>query len=100
VLSTLLPSRSIDIAEMEGWTLDLVRAARVANPGNANLHQVADMLSLGSTRDREPAALNFEKVVCDGQPFLNPAEFRSKLGRTELQVCWSNSTASVMAAVY
>ena len=56
----------IDAAEMEGWTLDLVRAARVANPGNANLHQVAESHALSSTREIQPAALNFEKVVRDG----------------------------------
>ena len=79
--------RVIDAAEMEGWTLDLIRAARIANPGNANLHQVADMLSLSSTRELPSAALNFEKVVRDGIPFLDPAMFRSKLGRIEQQVC-------------
>jgi hypothetical protein len=77
----------IDAAEMEGWTLDLVRAARIANPGNALLHQVADSLLLSSTRDIEPAALNFEKVVRDGVPFLDPKPFREKLGRLEQQVC-------------
>ena len=77
----------IDAAEMEGWTLDLVRAARIANPSNASLHQVADMLALSSTRELQPAALNFEKIVRDGVPFLNPTAFRSKLGRIELQVC-------------
>ena len=77
----------LDTAEMEGWTLDLVRAARVANPGNAKLHEVAEALSLSSTREIQPAALNFEKVVRDGVPFLDPMAFRSKLGRIELQVC-------------
>jgi Effector-associated domain 1/Trypsin-like peptidase domain len=77
----------IDVAEMEGWTADLVRAARLTNPNNASLHQVADMLALSSTRDIQPAALNFEKIVREGGPFLNPNAFRSKLGRIELQVC-------------
>jgi hypothetical protein len=110
--------RVIDLTQREGWTLDLVHAARVANPGHAALHQVAQMLLLSSTRDwtsgpmraggaarldnavlqhlaemlsstrqPKPAALDFEKVVRDGVPFLNPAAFRSKLGRIELQVC-------------
>jgi len=77
----------IDVAEMEGWTLDLVRAARLTNPGNANLHQVAESLSLSSTREIPVPGLNFEKVVRNGVPFLDPAAFRSKLGRLELQVC-------------
>jgi hypothetical protein len=77
----------IDAAEMEGWTLDLVRAARVTNPGNASLHQVAESLSLSSTRGIRPDALNFEKIVRTGMPFLDPTAFRSKLGRLELQVC-------------
>ncbi len=77
----------IDAAEMEGWTLELVRAARMTNPGNAGLHQIAHMLSLSSTRELQPAALNFEKIVRDGAPFLDPTAFRSKLGRIELQVC-------------
>ena len=79
--------RVINVAEMEGWTLDLVRAARIANPGNPSLHQVADMLSMSSTRELQPAALNFEKVVRDGVPFLDPATFRSKLGRLEFHTC-------------
>ncbi|MET0167692.1 MAG: effector-associated domain EAD1-containing protein [Vicinamibacterales bacterium] len=77
----------INAAEMEGWTLDLLRAARIANPGNANLHQIAEMLALSSTRELPPAALNFEKIVRDGAPFLDPSAFRSKLGRIEQQVC-------------
>jgi hypothetical protein len=64
--------RVIDAAEMEGWTLDLVRAARVTNPGNASLHQVAESLSLSSTRGIRPDALNFEKIVRTGVPFLDP----------------------------
>jgi hypothetical protein len=79
--------RVIDLAEREGWTLDLLRAARVANPNNPALHQAAEMLSLSSTRELKPAALNFEKVVREGVPFLDPAAFRSRLGRIELQVC-------------
>jgi hypothetical protein len=79
--------RVIETAEMEGWTLDLLRAARIANPGNAALHQTAEMLSLSSTCALKPSALNFEKVVRDGVPFLDPAAFRSRLGRLELQVC-------------
>ena len=77
----------IDAAEMEGWTLELVRAARMTNPGNAGLHQIAHILSLSSTRELRPAELNFEKIVRDGAPFLDPTAFRSKLGRIELQVC-------------
>jgi hypothetical protein len=77
----------IDRAEREGWVLDLLRAARVTNPRNAVLHEAADILSLSSTRELKPAALNFEKVVREGVPFLDPAVFRSRLGQLELQVC-------------
>ena len=77
----------IDRAEREGWVLDLLRAARVTNPRNAVLHEAADILSLSSTRELKPAALNFEKVVREGVPFLDPAGFRSRLGQLELQVC-------------
>src|SRR5262245_44699670 len=77
----------INAAENEGWTLDLIQAARIANPGNADLHRFADMLFLSSIRDVPPTALNFEKVACDGVPFLDPVTFRSKLGRIEPRVC-------------
>jgi hypothetical protein len=85
-LNTVL-FRVINTAEMEGWTLELVRAARIANPGNPQLHQVADMLSMASTHELQPVALDFEKVVREGVPFLDPAAFRSKLGRIEFHTC-------------
>lgn len=72
----------IELAEMEGWTLDLVRAARNSNPGNAQLYEVSRFLALASTR-----SLDLEKIVRGNLPFLDPARFRSMLGRLELQVC-------------
>jgi hypothetical protein len=77
----------IEVAEMEGWTLDLVRAARIANPGNPKLYEVARLLSVTSTRDLPAGSMDLERVLRPGVPFLDPATFRSRLGRIELQVC-------------
>ncbi len=77
----------IKAAEREGWVPALIQAARTANPGNALLYQAAETLSVSSTRELPVASLHLEKVVRPGVPFLDPAAFRSRLGRLELQVC-------------
>lgn len=77
----------INAAEQQGWILDLVRGARIANPRNPSLYKLAEMFELASTRALAQSDLGFEKVVRDGVPFLDPAAFRSKLGRLEFQVC-------------
>ncbi|MBB5048047.1 hypothetical protein HNR60_002808 [Rhodopseudomonas rhenobacensis] len=79
----------IEKSEMQGWTLDLVRAARTTNPGNPKLFEVAQSLSVTSARDLPVAvaAMELEKIVRPGVPFQDPAALRSRLGRIELQVC-------------
>ena len=86
-LSTPSLIKVIDAAEMEGWTLDLSARRALQIPAMPISTRSRTCLSLSSTRELPLAALNFEKVVRDGVPFLDPATFRSKLGRIEQQVC-------------
>jgi hypothetical protein len=72
----------ITTAEMEGWTNDLVYAARDANPGNHKLKRFADhYLRFKAT------ALTLEKIIQRTNGFLDIAEWRTKLERIERQVC-------------
>jgi hypothetical protein len=79
--------RVIRVAGMEGWVPKLIQAARTANPGNERLYSAAEALSVSSTRTLPVASLNLEKIVRKGVPFLDPAQFRRRLGRLEFQVC-------------
>lgn len=79
--------RVIQVANMRGWVLKLIRAARITNPDNEKLYRTAEALAVTSTRDVSLDSINFEKIVRRGVPFLNPAQFRRHLGRLELQVC-------------
>ena len=68
-------------AEAEGWTAELVVAARQSNPGNAALQAVAQGVALASST---PA---LERTIKDKQPYLDVEVFRTRLGEIETQVC-------------
>ena len=76
--------RVIQAAEMEGWTPLLIGAARESNPANARLQEFAEGVGLAS---RVPAELNLERMLREGHSMLDPAAWRSRLGRSETQVC-------------
>ncbi len=75
--------QTISSAEREGWTLELVQAAREARPGNAALASVASELGLGSQVSENQTLDAFV-----GQhSALDIGEWRSRQGRLESQVC-------------
>ena len=75
--------QTISSAEREGWTLELVQAAREARPGNAALAGVASELGLGS-QVSENQTLD---VFVWQHSTLDIGEWRSRLGRLESQMC-------------
>lgn len=68
-------------AEAEGWTAELVVAARQSNPGNAALQAFAERVQLGSSLP------TLERIVKADNPFLDVERFRTRLGEIEAQVC-------------
>ena len=71
----------ITAAEAEGWTAELLVAARQSNPGNARLQAVAEEVALSAST---PA---LERTIKQKNPFLDVEVFRTKLGEVEAQVC-------------
>jgi hypothetical protein len=68
-------------AEAEGWTAELVQAARQSVPGNASLQAVAQEVNLAAI---SPV---LERVIKQDNPYLDIAVFRTRLGQVETQVC-------------
>jgi hypothetical protein len=70
----------LEEAEREGYTQQLVVAARQSNPGSEQLLAAAQALGLAAST---PA---LERLVRD-LPFVDIAQWRAKLGAIETQVC-------------
>lgn len=68
-------------AEAEGWTAELLVAARQSNPGSAALQAMAQDLDLASST---PA---LERTIKEKNPYLDVEIFRTKLGEIEGRVC-------------
>ena len=68
-------------AEAEGWTAELVQAARQTVPGNAALQAVAQDVSLAAITPE------LERTIKKDNPYLDIAVFRTRLGQVETQVC-------------
>ena len=71
----------ITAAEAEGWTAELIVAARQSNPGNAHLTALAEEVALGTS----PPTL--ERTIKEKVPYLDVEIFRTKLGEVEARVC-------------
>lgn len=71
----------ITAAEAEGWTAELIVAARQSNPGNAHLTALAEEVALGTS----PPTL--ERTIREKVPYLDVEIFRTKLGEVEARVC-------------
>jgi hypothetical protein len=68
-------------SEAEGWTAELVVAARQANPGNAALQAFSQEVALASTTPQ------LERTIKEKNPYLDVEVFRTRLGELEAQVC-------------
>ena len=82
-----LPSvvfRVITVAEDEGWTADLLSAARASRPDNARLLSLGQAVGLSppAPQDRE-----LERRIRASGSFVDVVQWRSRLGRAESQVC-------------
>src|SRR5262245_16816368 len=68
-------------ANAQGWTAQLIAAARESRPGNPKLLKLTQDLGLtASTAD-------LERKVRDDLSYLNIAQWRQRLGQIETQVC-------------
>jgi hypothetical protein len=68
-------------AEAEGWTGELLTAARQSNPGNAKLQAFAQEVGLAAVT---PA---LERTIREKSPYLDVEMFRTRLAELENQVC-------------
>jgi hypothetical protein len=68
-------------SEAEGWTAELLVAARQSNPGNALLQAFAQVVSLASSTPE------LERTIKEKSPYLDVEIFRTRLGEIEAQIC-------------
>jgi len=74
----------VDASQKEGWTVELLAAAREANPGNPELSLLGGeigLASIGLDRSR------LERIVRDQTPFNDLRPWLERWGRIECQVC-------------
>ena len=71
-------------AEQEGWTSNLLAAAREANPTNATLMALAEAWQLAPLRPGARDAL--ERIISEEAGFLDITQWRERLGALEGQV--------------
>jgi hypothetical protein len=69
-------------AEAQGWTRQLINAARESRPGVAALQEFAQQFDLTPVKKTE-----LELVVKAGKGFLDVATWRSSLGMLETRIC-------------
>jgi hypothetical protein len=77
-------SQLIKVAEAEGWTADLVAAAREANPGNPRLQDFAARYGLAAA---VPGPGELSRDFGANTPSLNVTAWRERIGIVEGQVC-------------
>jgi len=74
----------VDASQREGWTAELLAAAREANPGNLELSLLGGefgLASIGADRSR------LERIVRDQTPFHDLRPWLERWGQLERQVC-------------
>jgi Trypsin-like peptidase domain len=69
---------------MEGWTPQLVSAARDQRPANPMVAAAAERVGLAVAA---PPRSRLERMISDAAGMLDPVEWRSRLGVIETQVC-------------
>lgn len=75
----------IRVAEAEGWTAQLLAAARESNPGNPSLLAFAQQFGLAPANAPSGAAL--ERIIRETNSFLDVTRWRTQLGEIEGRVC-------------
>lgn len=75
----------IQASEAEGWTADLVAAARRSRPRNARLLEAARAVQAAMTL--VPPGPELERVIKDTNRFHDIGEWREKMAAIEVQVC-------------
>ena len=71
-------------SEREGWTTDLVVAAREERPGSALVAVAAEMLGLAADA---PRGRSLERMISAEAGLLDPVNWRGRLGEIESRVC-------------
>jgi hypothetical protein len=79
--------RLVQVAEMEGWTAQLVQAAKDARPDTQDIQAFA--LDWGLVRANTPLDTpSLERVIDASRGFLDVARWRQRLARIEGAVCY------------
>jgi hypothetical protein len=74
--------RLIQVAESQGWLLELLTAARESRPGNAKLQALSGSLGLTPSVPQ-----NLERLWSPGAAILDVSTWGARLGETAAQVC-------------
>lgn len=81
---TEIAFKVIGAAEAEGWTYQLILAARESNPGNALLFLAAQQIGLAP---QTPARPELEALITRAAALVDVAGWRTRLGELEGRVC-------------
>ena len=82
----------IGTAAAEGWTADLLRAARESNPGSPALLAFAQQFGLAPTN--APSRPQLERIIRETNSFLDVMKWRTQLGQIETRVCRIETTTN------
>jgi hypothetical protein len=74
----------IQTSELEGWTAELIVAARESNPGNHELFEVAQQIGLAPAT---PPVSVLESIILKTNKFLDVNTWLTRLTEIESQVC-------------
>lgn len=77
----------IKTTEAEGWTFELLSAARESSPGNPKLLEFAQGFNLTSVAPNALARTRLESIIQEKNGFLDVNKWRTRLGEIEPQVC-------------
>ncbi len=75
----------VQASEAEGWTGDLVSAARRSRPRNPQLLALAESIQLPTSQ--VPRERELERIIKETNRFHDIAEWRERMAAIELQVC-------------
>ena len=75
----------VQASEAEGWTGDLVEAARRSRPRNPSLLALAQSIQLPTSQ--VPPERELERIIKETNRFHDIADWREKMAAIELQVC-------------
>lgn len=74
-------------ADREGWSAELLQAARTADPINLKLLAFAQQFQLATSHPRVATTRELQRTIKQANGFIDPDEWRTRMAHRERQVC-------------